>query len=111
MIADQLTLPHPKPGFDKMRAALLMIVLAAGLAAGGPASADRRGGLRLDTPFLAPDRDSRDSDQPRGLSANEAARRAQNQNGGGRVLSVEPSGNGYRVKLLRDGEVRVVYVQ
>ena len=32
-------------------------------------------------------------------------------NGGGRVLSVEPAGDGYRVKLLRDGEVRVVYVQ
>lgn len=93
-----------------MRAALLMIVLVASLFGGGPASADRRGGLRLDTPFIAPGRDSREA-EPRGLSPNEAARRAQDQNGGGRVLSVEPSGNGYRVKLLRDGEVRVVYVQ
>lgn len=94
-----------------MRAALLMIVLAAGLLGGGPASADRRSGLRLDTPFLAPGRDHREAEPRGGLSPNEAARMAQDQNGGGRVLSVEPSGNGYRVKLLRDGEVRVVYVQ
>ena len=44
-------------------------------------------------------------------SPQEAARRAQEMNGGGRVLAVEPAGNGYRVKLLKDGEVRVVYVQ
>lgn len=93
-----------------MRAALLMIVLLAGLIGAQPASADRRGGLRLDTPYLAPGRDNRDA-EPRGLSANEAARRAQAENGGGRVLSVEPSGDGFRVKLLRDGEVRVVYVR
>jgi len=29
---------------------------------------------------------------------------------GGHVLSVEKAGNGYRVKLLRDGEVRVIVV-
>lgn len=40
----------------------------------------------------------------------EAARRAQAQNGGGRVLSVEPEGSGYRVKVLKDGEVRVHHV-
>jgi hypothetical protein len=31
--------------------------------------------------------------------------------GGGQVLSVEPAGEGYRVKLLRNGEVRVVVVR
>lgn len=93
-----------------MRAALLMIVLAAGLLGHGTASADRRSGLRLDTPFLAPGRDNREPERT-GLSPNEAASRAQAENGGGRVLSVEPSGDGYRVKLLRDGEVRVVYVR
>jgi hypothetical protein len=40
----------------------------------------------------------------------DAARRAQQLNGGGRVLSVYPSGSGYRVKLLKDGEVSVVDV-
>lgn len=98
-----------------MRAVLAMIVIAASLlATSQPAVADRRGGLLgLDTQFLNPGRDARDRDeQPRGgLSPNEAAKRAQRENGGGRVLSVEQSGNGYRVKLLRDGEVRVVYVQ
>lgn len=97
-----------------MRAVLAMIVIAASLlATSQPASADRRGGvLGLDTQFLNPGREARDrDDQPRGMSPNEAAKRAQRENGGGRVLSVEQSGNGYRVKLLRDGEVRVVHVQ
>ncbi|WP_293373550.1 hypothetical protein [Nevskia sp.] len=98
-----------------MRAILATIVIAISLlATSQPATADRRGSaLRLDTPFLAPGRDARDRDeQPRGgMSPNEAAKRAQRENGGGRVLSVEPSGDGYRVKLLRDGEVRVVHVQ
>jgi hypothetical protein len=39
-----------------------------------------------------------------------AAQRAQELNGGGRVLAVEPGDNGYRVKLLKQGEVRVVTV-
>ena len=47
--------------------------------------------------------------QRRDASA-EAARRAQAQNGGGRVLSVEQEGAGYRVKVLKDGEVRVHHV-
>ncbi|MGQ0587662.1 MAG: hypothetical protein ACT4PK_10755 [Gammaproteobacteria bacterium] len=41
----------------------------------------------------------------------EAARRAQRLNGGGRVLSVEPDGRGYRVKVLKDGEVRVHHIE
>ena len=41
----------------------------------------------------------------------EAARRAQQRNGGGRVLSVEPDGSGHRVKVLKDGEVRVLHVE
>ena len=43
------------------------------------------------------------------LSPGDAARRAQQQYGG-RVLSVYPSAEGYRVKMLRDGEVTVVSV-
>lgn len=38
------------------------------------------------------------------------AREAQRQNGGGRVLSVEPVPGGYRVKLLKDGDVRIIFV-
>jgi hypothetical protein len=44
-----------------------------------------------------------------GLSADEAAVRAQHQYGG-RVLAVRPEGSGYRVKLIKDGEVRVVFI-
>lgn len=39
-----------------------------------------------------------------------AARLAQQQNGGGRVLSVDRDGDGYRVKLLKDGEVRSYFI-
>ncbi len=45
-----------------------------------------------------------------GLSAQQAARQAQQRNGGGRVLSVDTTGNGWRVKLLKDGDVRFVFV-
>lgn len=79
---------------------------------GGPGGAP--GGLRLDAPYLPPGRESRgerDNAPGHGMSPGEAAQRAQAMNGGGRVLSVEPAGDGYRVKLLRDGEVRVVFVQ
>jgi hypothetical protein len=82
-----------------------------------PASADLFGrgggglGAGLQTPYLPAQREEPQRGDDRGLSPDEAARRAQQQNGGGRVLSVEPAGNGYRVKLLRDGEVRIVYVQ
>lgn len=45
-----------------------------------------------------------------GMSASDAAREAQHRYGGGKVLSVEPDGDGYRVKLVRDGDVRVVFI-
>lgn len=44
------------------------------------------------------------------LSPGQAAREAQRQYGGGKVLSVDPAGDGYRVKLLRDGDVRIVII-
>ena len=47
---------------------------------------------------------------PRSMSGNEAAQRAQNMNGGGRVLAVDPAQSGYRVRVLKDGTVRSVYV-
>lgn len=45
-----------------------------------------------------------------GMSPGEAARRAQEMNNGGRVLSVEPAGGGWRVKLIKNGDVRIVFV-
>ncbi|HWY26153.1 MAG TPA: hypothetical protein VNX47_14605 [Nevskia sp.] len=44
------------------------------------------------------------------MSTGQAAQRAQQMNGGGRVLAVDPSESGYRVRVLKDGEVRSVYV-
>ncbi|MDB5987342.1 MAG: hypothetical protein JWR16_2395 [Nevskia sp.] len=44
------------------------------------------------------------------FSAGDAARRAQQMNGGGRILAVDPNGPGYRVKVLKEGEVRVIAV-
>ncbi len=99
-----------------MRAvAAMMVFVLCGLSL-QPALADplfgrRGGGARLDAPYLPPPRrEMRELDQ-RGMSPGEAAQRAQQINGGGRVLSVERAGDGYRVKLLRDGEVRVVFVR
>ena len=50
------------------------------------------------------------SEKDSGLSAQEAARQAQSINGGGRVLSVDQANGGWRVKLLKDGNVRFVFV-
>jgi hypothetical protein len=44
------------------------------------------------------------------ISPGDAAHRAQEANGGGRVLAVDPMQQGYRVKLLKDGEVRAVQI-
>lgn len=44
------------------------------------------------------------------LSAGQAARQAQARNGGGKVISVDPTDDGYRVKLLRRGDVRVLHI-
>lgn len=44
------------------------------------------------------------------IDSREAARIAQARNGGGRVLDVVETREGWRVKLLKDGEVRTVLV-
>ena len=46
---------------------------------------------------------------PQHLNRAQAADRARSQHGG-RVLSVRWTGDGYRVKLLRHGEVRIVRI-
>jgi hypothetical protein len=44
------------------------------------------------------------------LSPQEAAREAQQRNGGGRILSVESASGGWRVKLLKEGNINIVFV-
>lgn len=62
----------------------------------------------LEKELLAPEATS----EGRGpsMSEAEAADRAREQHGGGRVLSVRWTGEGYEVKLLRRGELRTVIV-
>ncbi len=43
------------------------------------------------------------------MSPEQAAREIQRRHGG-RVLSVQADGNGYRVKMLKDGEVRIYQI-
>lgn len=53
-----------------------------------------------------------ESFQPRnapGLSPDRAAREIERRHGG-RVLGVQADGSGYRVKMLKDGEVRIYQV-
>lgn len=59
------------------------------------------------------DRNNDRSEQQRSsnrITPSEAAERAQRNNGGGRVLAVDPTGGGYRVKLLQRGDVNIVFV-
>lgn len=50
------------------------------------------------------------ADRQSTMSPSEAARIAQHRNGGGRVLAVDRGDDGYRVKLLKNGDVRIVLV-
>src|SRR5262245_2180255 len=59
---------------------------------------------------VEPERERSERRSPRQVedTRSRAARRAQEANGGGRVLNVQPDDGGYRVKLLKDGEVRTL---
>ena len=70
----------------------------------GQAAPDHTHAVVVDTP------PHRAPQQQRHRTAADAARWAKRANGGGRVLAVYPSDTGYRVKLLKDGEVSVVDV-
>lgn len=56
--------------------------------------------------------DERPQERPHAsrMTPSEAAAQAQRNHGGGRVLAVDPTGNGYRVKLLQHGDVNIVNV-
>lgn len=73
-------------------------VLAVGLAVPS-------GGLRLPAPSTL----TLSQDAPE-ISPNEAAQKAQLLNNGGKILAVEAVAGGYRVKLLKDGEVKIIFV-
>lgn len=72
---------------------------------------DRRERNTRDNRERREERNPRENRRERGRGdAQAAARTAQRLNGGGRVLSVNPEGDGYQVRLLKDGEVRSYFV-
>lgn len=94
------------------RAAFLMLCAAvsAGLLS-GPADARSRDREQRQEQRREPREERRESlRDDRGDRSADAARQAQQRNGGGRVLSVDPENGGYRVKVLKDGEVRTHHV-
>lgn len=94
-----------------LRAALLLgAALSAGLLS-WPADARSRALYSSDAQESRDDRDYDREERQRREGAADAARRAQMRNGGGRVLSVEPLGDNYRVKVLKDGVVRVYVIE
>jgi len=104
-----------------MRTPLLTLGLLLALAlppalAGGWGHQERRGPPpQQQRPMYAPRPEPPRAPPPQGwqghpMSSGQAAQRAQQINGGGRVLAVDPAQSGYRVRVLKDGEVRSVYV-
>lgn len=105
-----------------MRLALIACILASAGLLSGPADARSRerdkdqqeqSQQKQEKQEKKQERKEQWRDQRREARARDAdaARRAQQRNGGGRVLSVEPEGAGHRVKVLKDGEVRILHVE
>ena len=96
-----------------MRYLLVALILASAGLMSGPADARSRDRDKQEQKQAQQERREERQDHGRELRDRqaEAGRRAQLRNGGGRVLSVEPEGAGHRVKVLKDGEVRVLHVE
>lgn len=90
-------------------AAILVALFVGGLALIPSADARPKERFRVEVPEARGAPDSLMDGRSR-MSPAQAAREAQQRYGGGKVLSVDPSGDGYRVKLVRDGDVRVVFI-
>jgi hypothetical protein len=93
-----------------MRRLVLILCLAAA-SADAPALADQDKGLTGRLPEAVPGAQPVSPRRPleRQMSPSDAARQVQ-QRYGGRVLAVQVDGLGYRVKVLKDGEVRIYQV-
>lgn len=99
-------------------ALLFCVVVSAGLLSGPADARERHKRQHEDQDRKEQQQQQQETLRPDGLRAGRhgdgsaaAARAAQQRNGGGRVLSVDPDGSGYRVKVLKDGEVRTHHVE
>ena len=93
----------------RLKQLITVSVMAGGLALSEPVFARDRG--FLGTGIEAQGHDTSLIDRRAShMTAAQAAREAQKRYGGGKVLSVDPAGDGFHVKLLRDGDVRVVFI-
>lgn len=92
-------------------AGALILLMCGGLMLAPPAEARSKDQFRIPS-LEAPDASEphRIRDMRPRLTPADAAREAQARNGGGRVLSVSAVDGGYRVKLLKEGDMRVVFV-
>lgn len=88
---------------------MIFAAVVAGLALSQPAAARDRDHGFFGAQDMLPPGTLIDRGRSR-MTASQAAREAQQRYGGGKVLSVDPTGDGYRVKLLRDGDVRVIFI-
>jgi len=97
---------HPAPSTFGLALALLLLFSGPAMTAGLG-----RGGVLPASPQLPPQPllQIEGASAPE-ISPGEAAQRAQKINGGGKILSVVAVAGGYRVKLLKDGEVTIVFV-
>tara|TARA_R110000787_G_scaffold57455_14_gene131267 strand:+ start:1091 stop:1393 length:303 start_codon:yes stop_codon:yes gene_type:complete len=98
-----------------------MIVLVGVLSSSWPALADPLGGISKTLGSVGVDAGSLGADARRpadtlidrrtsNKSPAQAAREARQRYGGGKVLNVEQTASGFRVKLLTKGDVRIVFV-
>lgn len=94
--------------YPVMTSLLAGLVISATVSAGSPRFEPKPPQLPPDG--FAPRSQPEEPQQDDGRGARKAARQAQQLNGGGRVLSVDAAGGGWRVKLLKDGNVRIVFV-
>ncbi|TDU32085.1 hypothetical protein DFR24_1473 [Panacagrimonas perspica] len=93
----------------RIQGLMVLMIVAGGLALSEPAFARDRGFFGTGLEGQGRDASLVDRRASR-MTAAQAAREAQHRYGGGKVLSVDPASDGFHVKLLRDGDVRVVFI-
>lgn len=97
------------PSLTALSLACAMLLPPASAALARPAKHERGPASELLQPPATAPGTPRDELQASGFTPDSAAREIQRMHGG-RVLAVQADGAGYRVKVLKDGEVRIYQV-